>query len=347
MVEFRKIIKKEEQALALAREHARAEDAESAFTSRAATGKLSSPDRSAQDLYLEGLALSAAVFEWAATGYPNDFPLQQPLASLTRDVCNWLDSDQAWKLLCLCRASSEPLYLPAHSMNACLMSAYLARYMGLTPDQTLALAVAAFLHDIGMARVEPVWDCGQKLAPDKFAPILRHPLESLKLIDCIGCCEDPGVALAAVEHHERIDGSGYPNHKRGGEVATASHILSVVDVFLAMTHKRLYREAVKPFEAVRVISQLAGRQLQTEAVRTFLQAMSIYPIGSGVRLNNGLVGRVIAANEKQLTKPVVQIVGAAGEFCETNQVIDLQKEKLLFVREAVCLGPLDPVFNIG
>jgi HD-GYP domain-containing protein (c-di-GMP phosphodiesterase class II) len=346
MVEFRKAIKKDLRAAAGTEHLPPGEGVEFNFSGRVPLVRRTPADRSAQDLYLEGLALAAAMIEWAS-GYGGDFPLMKTLEALIRDTCDWIATDQAWRLLTLCRASSEPSYLPAHSMNVCIIAAYLAFNTGMRDDQVSTFATVAFLHDIGMANLKDILENANKLNQDQLEEVKNHPLESLKLIDSIGCCDDPGVALMAVEHHERIDGSGYPNKKAGSDISSAAHILMVADIFSAMTHGRKYREAVIPFEAVRTITHLAGRQLQSDIVRRFLQLMSIYPLGSGVRLNNGVVARVISSNEKQLTKPVVQIITPAGEFCERDQIIDLHNEKLLFIREPVSLGALDPSFNIG
>ncbi len=346
MVEFRKAIKKDRPQIVGVEERTEPIISGPVFP-RELLDKRHVTDRSAQDLYLEGLALAAASLEWAAGDTSSGFPLLKPLDSLTNDICNWLDSEQAWKLLCMNRASSEPSYIPSHLMNVCILSTYLALRSGISSEQTHSLSKIAFLHDIGMARVKPVWNTKERLTAEQFAPIKDHPLETLKLIDETGCCEEPGAVLAAVEHHERLDGSGYPRKKTGGQISALSHILSVADIYTGMTHKRLFRDALKPFDAVRAISHLAGSSLQTEAARMFLQRMSIYPVGSGVRLNNGVLARVIASNEKQLTRPILQVISSENENFEPNQIVELNKEKLLFVREPVCLGPLDPVFNIG
>ncbi|MFA6450197.1 MAG: HD domain-containing phosphohydrolase [bacterium] len=346
MVEFRKAIKKDAPAASADPSRAAGAGGDFNFSSQTLLRR-PAKDRTAQSLYLEGLALAAAVIEWAAGPQTSDFPLSKPLEILVKDVCDWLDSEQSSRLLCLSRSSSEPLYLPAHSLNVCILTSYLAIRSGVPHDQVLSLSQVSLLHDIGMAGLSQYWDNSQILTPEQLAPIKNHPLETLKLIDRIGCCDDPGMALAAVDHHERVDGSGYPNSKLAGQISASAHLLAVADTFTSMTHIRKFRKAIKPFDAVRAISHLSGHKLQMEAVRKFLQIMSIYPIGSGVRLNNGVVAKVIAANEKQLTKPVVQIVTGAGEYVEIDQIIDLQKERLLFIREPVCLGPLDSSFNIG
>ncbi len=346
MVEFRKAIKRDKTQISVVETQAEILAAKPSFP-RELLDRQPATDRSAQDLYLEGLALAAATLEWAGGDTTAEFPLNEPVEALTNDVCNWLETEQAWKLLCLTRASSEPLYLPSHLMNTCVLTTYLALRSAISAEQVNTVSKVAFLHDIGMARVKPVWTSEEKLTPEQFSPITEHPLESLKLLDTIGCCDDPGAALMAVEHHERLDGTGYPSRKTGAQISTLSNIISVADTYTAMTHKRRFRDALLPFDAVRAISQLAGRSLQIEAARLFLQRMSIYPIGSGVKLNNGIVGRVIAPNEKQLTRPVLQVVSSEGENFEPNQIIELKREKLLFVREPVCMAPLDPVFNIG
>jgi HD-GYP domain-containing protein (c-di-GMP phosphodiesterase class II) len=363
LVEFRKTVKKE----GVEERRPGAEAPEFAFSARSGL-KHAVIDRTAQEIYLEGLVLSAAVAEWAASDARADFPLHEPLNALVGDVTNRLATDQAWALLSHCRASSEPRFLPAHSMNTCILASFIGMNMNLRDDQIAAVANIAFLHDIGLTRLSrnsdlclhqtfneyglitkaaPAWDCCPKPNPDYLESIQRHPLDSLKLIDATGRIDDPGIALAAVNHHERIDGSGYPNRKTATDLSLASNILAVADTYLGITHRAAGGRGVEPFDAVRIISQLAGRKLSSEVTRSFLQSMSIYPIGSGVRLNNGIIARVIGANEKQLTKPVVMVISAVGDTFSVDQIIDLSREKLLFVREPVCLGPLDPVFNIG
>lgn len=345
MVEFRKVIKKDTAAVLVIpadRAEVPAESASEYMT------KHPEPDRSSQDFFLEGLALGAAALEWAAREAPGEFPLRLPFENFIGGLLEFLNSADAWKLLSMTRACSEPSYLPSHLMNVCITTSWLAMRMGFGRRQLQWLATAAFLHDVGMARVPRVWDSPNTLSEDEKAAIAPHPIESLKMIELVGCCGDPSLALAAAEHHERADGSGYPNRKNSAELSPASHILAVADVFTAMTNPRPYRGAMAPFDAVRALSHLAGRSLHTETVRRFLQIMSIYPIGSFARLNNGMVVRVIGGNETQLTRPVVQVIsGTSGEPVEGSQVIDLKKEKLLFIREPLNLPALDPVFKIG
>ena len=338
------------------------------FSSRPTTGRQFIAERTAQEIYLEGLALSAAVSEWAATGARVAFPLDAPLSALISDVANRLATDQAWTLLSLSRAASKPKFLPAHAMNTCILSTYIGMHSGMRDDQIISLANISFLHDIGVSAIphssglclhqifqeyDLISDavagmgCCAKPDSDYFEYIKKHPLDSLKLIDAAGRIDDPTIALAAVEHHERVDGSGYPNRKTAKEVSLASSILAVADTYLGITHRTSEGRGIKPFDAIRTISQMAGRKLSMDATRKFLQVMSIYPIGSGVRLNNGVIARVTGVNEKQLTKPLVRVVSAAGESFAVDQIIDLASEKLLFIREPVCIDPLDPVFNIG
>jgi HD-GYP domain-containing protein (c-di-GMP phosphodiesterase class II) len=306
------------------------------------------PDRSIQDFYLEGLALAAAVLEWAGKDDSVGFPLLGPLDHLIEELIARLDSPETWKLLCMARASSEPSYLPAHFMNVCILATHLALSLRYTPRNVRCLSTVAFLHDTGMARVPDVWNNHGLLTPEEKTLLAPHPIESLKIIDRIGCCAEPAIALAAAEHHERIDGSGYPNSKTAADTSEASFVLSIADVFSAMTHPRLHRPAATPFEAIRSISHDADKSLKIEPVRKFLQIMSLYPIGSYARLNNGLVVKIIAGNDQHLTRPIVQVVsGPAGESPEQDRIIDLKKEKLLFVREPLNLQSLDPVFRIG
>ncbi|HOO57055.1 MAG TPA: HD domain-containing phosphohydrolase [bacterium] len=301
-----------------------------------------------KDLYLEGLALSAVVFDWASKPELSDYPFADPINQLISRIIELLSGPDYWSLLCECRASSEPLYLPAHSMNVCITSTFMGLQLGIPDDQLTDLAVVSFLHDMGMARIPNIWEKGTRLDETQKKQLHSHPIESLKVIHKTGCCSNPEIALAAAEHQERIDGSGYPNNKVSTDISAASHIISVTDSFDAMTHARAYRKPIHPFEAVRLLSRDAGTSLQTQAVRTFIQSMSIYPIGSGVKLNNGKIARVVACNGKTLTRPVVNIIDQKGaSLTETNQFIDLSSDKLIFIRQPHDISPLDPLFKIG
>jgi HD-GYP domain-containing protein (c-di-GMP phosphodiesterase class II) len=296
--------------------------------------------------YRQGVSLAADILECIAGDPAADFPFTQKLVALMDALCNRLERDDGWKLLCMARSASRPDYLPSHMMNVCILATHLARHLSWPDDDLADLAKAAFLHDIGMMRVPHIWDSLDVFTPDDLARIESHPMESCKIVEANGLVNNPIIARATAEHHERTGGQGYPGRKLSDQISKAGDLLAVIDIFEAITHPRPFRDGKKPFEAIRIISTIAGQQLASDIVRRFLQVMSIYPIGSFVRLNNGKIARVIKSNEKFLTKPVVQIVNPAAHETDAGSIVDLKFEKIIFVKEAVTLDALDSFIEI-
>jgi HD-GYP domain-containing protein (c-di-GMP phosphodiesterase class II) len=347
MVEFRKILRKDIAADGATLAQTGEPPAASGILAACAT-EISTERCFSERLFLEGIALNGAAFEWAAVEDPGEFPLAAHIDSLAREICDRLESSEAWKLLCITRARSEPDYLPAHSVSSAILSAHIGLRTNLPDERVIELAKIAFMHDIGMARIPRVWEKEDKLANHEISMIQKHPLESLKAIAVSGCCDNPQVSVAAAEHHERADGSGYPHGKTADNLSETSLILALVDVYLALTHNRRHRSAIPPFDAVRAISGMAGKTFPISIVRDFLKIMSLYPIGSCVRLNNGDIARVISSCERQLTRPSVKVIIDRNGFpVRDGATINLKNEELIFIREPVCVASIDTVFKLG
>jgi HD-GYP domain-containing protein (c-di-GMP phosphodiesterase class II) len=111
------------------------------------------------------------------------------------------------------------------------------------------------------------------------------------------------------QHHEQVGGGGYPDKRAGQAVSRFSRIVSVADVFTALINQRTYRGSMLPYQAmVSLLSMGGAGQLDGEHIKQFLKTMSIFPVGSLVRLTNGRVAKVVAPNPTEFTKPIVSLL---------------------------------------
>lgn len=199
-------------------------------------------------------------------------------------------------------------YTFEHSVNVCILSVILGIGMGLNMNRIKDLGIGAFLHDIGKVHVPvEILKKPARLVPEEFEIIKKHThygFEILKKSDNISSIS----AIIAFGHHERLDGSGYPMNLKGDSIHQFTRIVSVADVYDAMTSNRAYRKRMQPHEALEYLTALSNQLFDMEIVNTFRKYVAIYPEGSGVILSNRQRGIVVRNNQNLPTRPVVRII---------------------------------------
>jgi putative nucleotidyltransferase with HDIG domain len=161
-------------------------------------------------------------------------------------------------------------YIRGHQQRASRWAAALAERMGVSPDEVRDIRIAGLLHDIGKVTVsEGILNKPGKLAEEEFAKIKEHAALGAMMI--ISEVEGLQRLVPIVRHHhERFDGKGYPDGLAGEEIPLEARIMSVVDVFDAMTHDRAYRKALTREEAIAELERGAGTQFDPAVVEAFL-----------------------------------------------------------------------------
>jgi HD-GYP domain-containing protein (c-di-GMP phosphodiesterase class II) len=140
--------------------------------------------------------------------------------------------------------------------------------MDLGPREELRIECAARVHDVGKIIVSPeILEKPGRLAPSEYAEIQRHAIFGARLVSSL---EDPLLTSIVRHHHERLDGSGYPDGLRGIEIPLGSRIVAVADTFDALTSMRPYREAFSPSAAIALLEDEAGCTLDPEVVGVFV-----------------------------------------------------------------------------
>jgi len=228
--------------------------------------------------------------------------------------------------------------LAKSSVNTAVLSALIAKELNLPNHKIQNIVSAALIHDVGMLRLSKgITEKKGGLSEAELEQIKSHPLHTSKIItkELYGPRE---VNLIALQHHERWDGKGYPDHILGPAIDIGARIISVADAFEAMVSKKSYRNSMIGYQAIKNLMADNARRFDPAVIGIFTKIMGIYPIGSIVRLNNGSIARVVSIHTNAPLRPVIQmLMDDKGKVLDINnpKTIDLLIEKTLFIKNAI------------
>lgn len=213
----------------------------------------------------------------------------------------------------------------AHSLNVGLLSNVMAGWLGLAPAEVEMATACGLLHDIGKLFIphEIVTKPG-KLTDSEYSEIKRHPIEGYQLLKKQNL--DDHICNAALMHHERYDGGGYPLGIRGTQIDAYARLVAICDVYDAMTAARCYRGPLCPFHVVEIFEQEGLQKYDVTYVLTFLEHIVYTYMHSYCRLTDGREGEIIMINKDHLSRPLVL---CDGESIDLSKELDLRIDTLL------------------
>lgn len=246
-------------------------------------------------------------------------------------------------LISLARLKTADDYTYMHSVAVCALMVALARQMGLDEALTRELGMAGLLHDLGKALMPmTVLNKPGKLTDEEFAIIRQHPQEGYKiLVEGSGTGE---ISLDVVlHHHEKMDGSGYPQRLGGDEISLYAKMGAVCDVYDAITSNRPYKAGWDPAESIRKMAEWCHGHFDERVFQAFVKSIGIYPIGSLVRLASGRLGVVMEQSGQSLLTPCVKVFfSTRAQTHIPPEVVDLSRpgvaDKIVSREEAAKWG---------
>ncbi|MCX7024968.1 MAG: HD-GYP domain-containing protein [Spirochaetes bacterium] len=199
-------------------------------------------------------------------------------------------------------------YLVAHTARSTVLALALGSFFKLQTHRLIELGVACVLHEIGMVRLPPqLYMVNRQLTPQERKSIMAHPIIGYNILKEK---QFPlAVSLVALEHHERMNGSGYPRGLSGDKISVYSRIIAVACSYDAVTASRPYKAAKDGYAAMVDILKNEGKRYDDTVIKALVYTLSIYPIGSWVLLTSGKKAVVIDVSSENPRYPIVQVHG--------------------------------------
>lgn len=220
-------------------------------------------------------------------------------------------------------------YLFEHSLNVCLLSIALGKRMNFSVDELKVVGLIGLLHDSGMLNVPPaIVNKPGTLTPREFEFIKKHPINGYEMLRRNKSVPQ-SVLVGVLQHHEKIDGSGYPNGMQDKQISKFAKVVAIVDAFDAMTSDRVYTKGMPPSQALKFIYNNAGTHYDEAIVKFFVSLIGIYPVGTLVMLDTGELAVVYAINKDNPTRPKVLIVTDEKRKATAPALYDLAKYHLV------------------
>lgn len=213
----------------------------------------------------------------------------------------------------------------AHSLNVGLICNVFAGWLGMSEEQQRIATECGIFHDIGKLKIpDIIIKKPKRLTDTEFEVVKTHPVEGYRILQRYNV--DDYVRSAALMHHERCDGSGYPMGLTGGQINMYAKMVAIADVYEAMTATRNYRGSLCPFVVIEAFEREGLQKYDTHMIMTFLENIVQTYMLNRVHLSNGKEGDIVFINKQRLSRPTVK---CGDEF------IDLAKEKDLVIERLV------------
>lgn len=211
-------------------------------------------------------------------------------------------------LISLTRLKSFDEYTFTHCVNVAVLVTSFAKRLGFNRNRLERLASGGLLHDVGKMMIpDEILNKPGKFTPEERQIVNNHPVYSAEILEKSPDIESDSIRLA-FEHHERLDGTGYPRGLKTEQLHIDTNIVSICDVYDALTSARVYKPGFPLPKALQIIKENAGRDFKENLVDVFINIVGAYPVGSVVELNTGELAVVTEINDEDSSKPWVIIV---------------------------------------
>ena len=223
--------------------------------------------------------------------------------------------------------STKEDYLYHHCVAISLLATYIGKKMGLPENEQIELGMAALLSDSGMSKLDHFYKEDRPLSEDEINKMKQHPIYSYRMVERDKTLPKH-AKMAMLQHHERIDGTGYPLGLKKDEIHPFAQVIAVCDVYHAITCERSFVNKKSPFKAIEELQKKQFSRLDPEIVMLFIDSLTNFSVGTQVKLSNNKIGEVVFINKNKPTRPMVKII-------KDDEIIVLENEPHLFIEEVV------------
>ncbi len=216
-------------------------------------------------------------------------------------------------MMWVAKMREKDIDLYGHGLSVAVSLVAFGRHLGYPKDQLSQLGMAGFLLDVGKVKLpKPILEKNARLSPAEYSIMREHVELGLKILADMPMLHG-NIVDGVAQHHERLDGSGYPQGLRAGQISVFGRMAAIADTYAALTRERPYAEAVSPHEALQKLSNWGGTQFQMEMVEQFIQSIGVFPVGSLVELSTGEISVVVTHNKHKRLRPKVLVISDAGK----------------------------------
>ena len=216
-------------------------------------------------------------------------------------------------LMWVARLREKDLNIYGHGLSVAISLVAFGRHLGYPRDQLAQLGVLGLLLDIGKIKLpRELLEKTVRLSSEEFETIKEHVELGLEILHETPTIH-PDVFAGIAQHHERMNGTGYPDNIMGEKIGVFGRMAAIADTYAAVTARRPYAAAVSPHEALQMLSNWSGTQFQADMVEQFIQSIGVFPVGSLVELSTGEVAVIVTHNKQKRLRPKVLVVTAADK----------------------------------
>ncbi len=269
------------------------------------------------DFYLDALEYTEETFD--AYKENNEIPVDE-ISELIRKMIDAVREYRHHMLNYSILEEFESPYLVGHSVRTTILAISLGESLKWPPHRLLDLGIATFLHEIGMVKLpETLHETKQKLSEREHKALTAHTVLGYRNLKSLSLNRE--VLMGVLQHHERVDGSGYPQQLKGPSISDFGHIIGIVCSFDAQNTRRPYRQIKDGHTAIMNMLKGMGTQYNEKYLRQFVFLMSLYPLGTYVKLSNGTIGIVDEGNSRNPRFPKVRVMLSEEEIPLKEQMI--------------------------
>lgn len=282
------------------------------------------PHKTFYQQYLQSVQAYKQLFiNWQSGGLLDIQKIRNIIIPLIAEID--LNDEEVFKLYHYCQQED---YVFHHSISVALISAFLAKKLGYQKGEINQIAITGLLCDCGMSKVNPhILKKNVTLTESEYKDIRQHPVHSYNMLKNIMSIKD-GVRMGVLQHHERIDGSGYPLNVKGSQLHPYSKIVALADTYQAMVSIRPYRSKQSPFKVLEQIMEDDFGKFDITIINELKKGIAKFSSGTRVRLSNGMDAEIIFMDDHNPTRPIIKCLN-------TKEIIVLKERRELFIEEVI------------